>query len=297
MTDEIEIRHLRYFLEVATKLHFTRAAEALGIAQPALSQQIRRLEGLIGHDLFERTTRGVRLTPAGIELQHRAQATLAKLSQDVHRTRRVGSGEEGSLTIGFSGSAIYTRFAQAIARFGRMYPNVHVQLREMWTAQQEVALAEGTIDLGLMRDGRPLEGCTVNTLLEEHYMVALPAKHPLAAKKRLRVADLAREPFILFSPTMGSLAFARTVAVCEHEGFRPQIAQEAPQWSTVLRLVGVGLGVTIAPTCLKNMSVAGTVYREIASPARTTLDAAWRSDDLQAPAANFLAVLKKLVAK
>jgi DNA-binding transcriptional LysR family regulator len=95
MKDEIELRHLRYFLAVAETLHFGRAAKKLGMAQPPLSQQIRRLEEMLGAPLFERTTRGVTLTPAGSVLRERALSSLARLADDLEQTRRVARGEEG----------------------------------------------------------------------------------------------------------------------------------------------------------------------------------------------------------
>src|SRR5262245_23288865 len=107
MNEEIELRHLRYFLAVAETLHFSKAAERLGLAQPPLSQQIRKLEQLIGHRLFDRTTRGVRLTTAGQLLADRARSTMEKIHDDLEQVRRLGRGEEGALTVGFSGSVMF----------------------------------------------------------------------------------------------------------------------------------------------------------------------------------------------
>src|SRR6516164_9210302 len=104
MNRQIELRHLRYFQAVAETLHFGKAAEKLGMAQPPLSQQIRTLERNLGHALFDRTTRGVRLTKVGQFFLERARATLAKASDDVEMARRLGRGQEGVLTVGFSGS-------------------------------------------------------------------------------------------------------------------------------------------------------------------------------------------------
>ena len=99
---DIELRHLRYFVAVGEELHFGRAAQRLHIAQPPLSQQIRKLEEAVGHPLLLRTSRNVRLTAAGEELLKRAQQTLRKVAEDVHSTRRIGRGEVGTLTVGFS---------------------------------------------------------------------------------------------------------------------------------------------------------------------------------------------------
>src|SRR5579863_7748958 len=99
MSDRIELRHLRYFVAVAETLHFGHAAEKLGMAQPPLSQQIRNLEHNLGHPLFDRTTRGVRLTRVGQFFLERARGTLSKVSDDVEMARRLGSGQEGALTV------------------------------------------------------------------------------------------------------------------------------------------------------------------------------------------------------
>src|ERR1700760_3193064 len=107
MNQEIELRHLRYFLAVAETLHFSKAAQRLGMAQPPLSQQIKRLEQLIGHRLFDRTTRGVKLTLAGQLLADRARTTLDRIQDDVAQVRRLGRGEEGTLTVGYSGSIMF----------------------------------------------------------------------------------------------------------------------------------------------------------------------------------------------
>jgi DNA-binding transcriptional LysR family regulator len=170
----IELRHLRYFLAVADTLHFGRAAKKLGMAQPPLSQQIRRLEEMLGTPLFERTTRGVTLTPAGALLRERAAATLARLAEDLEQTRRIARGEQGRLVIGFSGSVMFTELPAAIQQYRRTYPGVEVQLREMWTAEQLRALADGSIDVGLLRDGGRHPDLTITPLLREAFHAVLP---------------------------------------------------------------------------------------------------------------------------
>jgi DNA-binding transcriptional LysR family regulator len=293
MSEEIELRHLRYFLAVAETLHFSEAAHRLGMAQPPLSQQIKRLEQILGHQLFNRTTRGVQLTPAGALLVERARSTLAKLNDDVEQVRHLGRGEEGTLTVGFAGSVIFTPLPAAIRAFRRLYPRVELRLQEMFTSAQIAALQSGTIDLAFLRDGDPTEGLTLMTLREEPYVAILPEKHLLAAKRTLLVKDLAAEPFVLFDRRMGPLAYDRTVACCERGGFRPNIIQNAPQWPTVVRLVGAGLGVSLAPECVTVFTTPGTVYRPVRSISRTTIDVAFRQGSDTQPARNFLAIAQK----
>lgn len=272
MNREIELRHLRYFLAVAETLHFSKAAERLGIAQPPLSHQIRRLEQLIGHRLFDRTTRGVRLTLAGQLLADRARSTMEKIQDDLEQVRRLGRGEEGTLTVGFSGSVMFTELPAAIESYRRRYPKVELRLREMTTNQQIPALLDGTLDLAFLRDGDPTEGIAMTTVLREPYVAVLPETHPLARKRRLQVRDLRKEPFIFFARRMGPLAFDRTMACCERAGFRPNIVQDAPQWPTLVRLVAAGLGVSLAPACVGTVAIPGAVYRGVHDSGRTTVD-------------------------
>src|SRR6202046_1865226 len=150
MKQEIEMRHLRYFLTVAETLHFSKAATQLGMAQPPLSQQIRSLERMLGYALFERTTRGVRLTKVGQYFRECARNTVTKMQDDVEMARRLGSGQEGVLTVGFSGSVMLTQMPFVIERYRRLYPRVELRLQELATADQMRALKEGGLDLGFL---------------------------------------------------------------------------------------------------------------------------------------------------
>src|SRR6202046_2014511 len=272
MNDEIELRHLRYFLAVAETLHFSKAAQILGIPQPPLSQQIKQLEQLLGHRLFDRTTRGVKLTLAGQLLAGRARSTIEKVQDDLAQVRRLGRGEEGTLTVGFAGSVMFTDLPAAIESYRRRYPKVELRLREFSTSGQISALLTGTLDLAFLRDGDPTEGIEISTLFEERYVAVLPKAHALARKPSLQIGDLRKEPFILFARRMGPLAFDRTIACCEAEGFRPKVVQEAPQWPPVVRLVAAGSGISLAPACVANFAMPGVVYKKVRSRHWTSID-------------------------
>jgi len=297
MNLEIELRHLRYFLAVAETLHFSKAAERLGMAQPPLSHQIKRLEEIIGHRLFDRTTRGVKLTLAGQLLADRARSTLEKIQDDLEQVRRLGRGEEGTLTVGFSGSVMFTDLPIAIESYRRKYPKVELRLRELSTNAQISALLEGTLDLAFMRDGDPTEGIHMTTMLAEPYVAVLPQAHALARKRSLRVADLRHQPFILFARRMGPLAFDRTIACCERSGFRPNIVQDAPQWPTLVRLVAAGLGVSLAPACVANVIIAGAVYRDVHAPCRTTIDLGVKGGSDKVLSKNFLQIARDRLSR
>ena len=134
MDQDLELRHLRYFVAVAEELHFGRAAARLHLSQPPLSQQIRKLEDILGYALFVRTSRSVKLTNAGEALLERARRTLRNVQRDIDETRSIGHGEVGSLNIGFVGSAMLTTLPAIFRAYREAYPRVHLQLHESFTA-------------------------------------------------------------------------------------------------------------------------------------------------------------------
>jgi DNA-binding transcriptional LysR family regulator len=155
MNTDIELRHLRYFVAVAEELHFGRAAQRLHLAQPPLSQQIRKLEEILGYRLFERTSRSVSLTAAGAVFLERAQRTLRNIQRDIEETRSVGRGEVGSLHIGFVGSAMLATLPAIFRAYREAYPSVTLHLHESFTSKVIDGLQNGTLDAGLLRDGDP----------------------------------------------------------------------------------------------------------------------------------------------
>src|SRR6202008_1588259 len=116
------------------------------------------------------------------------------------------------------------------------------------------ALRDGTADIGFTRDAGEEETLHTEILLPEPYIAVVSAQHPLAAKPSIRVDELRSEPFVLFSPEVGTNAWDKVMRLCQQGGFRPKIVQEAPHWLTILRRVGTGLGVTIAPACVENIA-------------------------------------------
>jgi len=297
MKREIEFRHLRYFLAVAETLHFSKAAAQLGMAQPPLSQQIRILERMLGYPLFERTTRGVRLTKVGQYFRERARNTVTKIRDDVEMARRLGSGQEGVLTVGFSGSVMLTTLPTAIERYRRLYPRVELRLRELHTAEQTSALLDGTLDLGFLRDGEPRDGLSIESILRERFIAVLPARHKLAGSTTIRPGDLRNEPFVLFARRMGPLAFDRTLSCCEADGFRPNVVQEAPQWPTVVRLVAAGSGISLAPACVADFAVPGVVYKKVRSRHWTSIDIGLKPDLNNPTVEAFLNIVRRQFSK
>jgi DNA-binding transcriptional LysR family regulator len=254
MDADIELRHLRYFVAVAEELHFGRAAERLHLSQPPLSQQIRRLEEILGYALFSRTSRSVRLTSAGEAFLPRARRTLRNVQRDLEETRSIGRGEVGSLHIGFVGSGMLTTLPAIFHAYREAYPRVHLQLDESFTARVVEGLENGTLDAGFLRDGDPVEGLRVTTIFSEPYVAVLPATHRLARQKSLSPGMLRNEPFVYYPRTAGVRAFEKPLTIFEEYGFRPQVVQEASHWLTILRLISAGFGVSVAPACVRRIA-------------------------------------------
>lgn len=294
MDHDIELRHLRYFVAVAEELHFGHAAKRLHLAQPPLSQQIRKLEDILGHALFTRTSRQVKLTSAGVLFLDRARSTLRKVHEDMETARSVGRGELGFLTVGFIGSAMLTSVPAMLGHYRSRYPRVNLQLRESYTSGVVQALLQGTVDAGFLRDGGPTEGLEVETAFSEPFISVLPRQHRLAKHATLSAFALRDEPFVFFSPLVGSRAYQKAVSICEERGFRPQVVQEAPQWLTILRLVGAGLGVTLAPACVEGIAAPDVVCRPLQKTAiRSEIELAWRIGEDRAIVKTFCSIARQ----
>jgi DNA-binding transcriptional LysR family regulator len=259
MDRDIELRHLRYFIAVAEELHFGRAAQRLHLAQPPLSQQIRKLEDLLGYPLFLRTSRSVALTSAGEAFLQRARALLRTLERDLDETRSIGRGEVGSLHIGFVGSAMLTTLPAIFRAYREAFPGVRLHLHESFTARVVQGLEDGTLDAGILRDGDPTPNILTTTLVSEPFVAVLPTTHPRAHQRTLSPADLRDAPFVYYPRTAGTLAYDQPLSIFEAHGFHPHVVQEATHWLTILRLVGAGLGVSVAPACVRQIRSPGVV--------------------------------------
>jgi len=294
MDQDIELRHLRYFVAVAEELHFGRAAQRLHLAQPPLSQQIRKLEEILGHALFVRTSRSVKLTSAGLVFLERARRPLRNVQEDLEEARSIGRGEVGSLRVGFISSSMLTTLPTMLGRYRRQFPNVQLQLHESYTAMVMQGLIKGTLDAGFLRDGGPTPELHVEPLFSEPFVAVLPTHHPLAKRKAISAANLRDEPFVFFSPTAGNRAFEKTISLCEEHGFRPRVVQEAPQWLTILRLVGAGLGVSIAPACVAQIVTPDVVCRSLrGAKVRSDIELAYRTGEDRAIVAAFATIARE----
>ncbi len=193
-----ELRHLVYVREVARRLHFRKAAEALGVAQPALSRQVAQLEAALGVRLFNRSSRRVELTPAGAAFAERIEPVLSALLRIPADMKAVSEGQVGRLRVAFTGLAMATVLPDILRGFHRRFPGIRVELNESPTSSQLAALQAGEIDCGFFHPDAPSPGISTILLLRERNGVLLPADHPLRSRRSLTLKELGDTPFVLF---------------------------------------------------------------------------------------------------
>jgi DNA-binding transcriptional LysR family regulator len=269
MTPDIELRHLRYFVAVAEELSFTRAAERLHIAQPALSQQIRQLETRLGTSLLTRSPR-VALSAAGSAFLPAARRALTQVQQAAAIAAKVGSGRTALLHVGLSSAASLTKFPRVVRMFAAARPDVEVRMREMHSTDQLDALRSGTLDVAIVREIPTDQSLAMHEILRERLMIILPAQHPLARRKVVRLARCADESFVLFPRSGAPTLYDQVVGMCRQAGFTPRVECEAHEWHTMAGLVASGLGVSIAPASVGALRVRGTVMRQLLPDTRPT---------------------------
>ena len=258
----MELRYLRYFAAVAERRNFTRAAEELHVAQPAISQQIKTLEGELGVKLLLRTKRSVQLTAAGHAFLREAKAILAHAEQAKLVAKRAAQGEIGSLSIGCFGSAVANFLPGLLQEYRRKFPAVRVHLFEMTPEQQLQAMIREKIDVGFTR---PLPGEQGKAFVQERIyrdrlMLALPEAHPLAKATSVALAKLAEADFVMFKRGEAPELVDQMTALCARAGFAPRVVSEPPMMPTVLMTVAAGIGVALVPGCVRNLGQVGVSF-------------------------------------
>jgi DNA-binding transcriptional LysR family regulator len=289
----VEIRHLRYFLAVAEELNFSRAAEKLNIAQPPLSQQIKQLESELGVRLFDRDSRPVRLSDAGRYFSEHARTLVQRFDLLKKNTQRLGRAEEGTLSIGFVGSATCEVLPSVLRQFRTDYPGVELTLNEMSAREQKEALLERQINVGFLRPSVDDELIMIEPLLEEDVILACPVSHPIAQKTSVALSSLSNESFVSFPRNPEPSFGAYLSGLCRDAGFEPKVTQETHELNTALSLVAGGIGIAMMPASIRAIERSGVVYVPFKKPVPTTvINVAYRRDD-SSPALNaFLAIMR-----
>ena len=274
----MEFRHLRYFLALAEELHFGRAAQRLSITQPPLSLNIQQLEASVGARLFERDSKGVRLTAAGVAFRVSAQMLLAKADEARLLAREIEAGSVGRLRVGFVGSVLFRGLPQWLAAFQADHPRIEVGLSELNSQEQIDALMHDELDLGFVHTQRVPAELQTALVHSDAFMCCVNASHVLARRRKVSLLQLRDEPFVLFSRKASPDYYTRIVEMCGAQGFYPKVRHEVRHWLSVVSLVSQGMGVSVVPAPLERAGMAGVAFRPFAETTMPSqVHCAWKA--------------------
>ncbi|TKK86264.1 LysR family transcriptional regulator [Herbidospora galbida] len=281
-----ELRHLEGFVALAEELHFVRAAERLHIAQPALSQQIQKLESVLGVELLIREKRRTRLTHVGELFLVEARRTLAQAKAAQAVADRARRGELGRLRVAYMPTTSSAPFLAMLADFRNRHPGVRVDLLELplGTTSQPP-----DVDVAFISRIGSFDCPEGRILSVEPFIAALPVNHPLAGSPVIEIADLAHDPFVVLElddcPQWGETVHG----MCTTAGFRPDVTHRVCQVSTQLMSVAAGLGVALVPASTEGLRREGVAFVPLKGPTATISAAAlWRSSDSSPVLARFV---------
>lgn len=257
------------FVVLAEHLHFARTADLLGLSQPALSKRIQKLEDGLGGQLFERGRQGTRLTSLGEQMLGRAQRCLAAFHELSDHGRRLAGGQSGRLRIGF-GFHTLELVPRLLMDLRRPGDEIEVELRDMSTKEQLLALEEHRLDVGFLRLplGPPWSTLAVS---EDEVVLVSNREHPVAG-----LADCRESPFVLISAHRSPTLYEHSLQLCAACGFHPRVVQQVPEVPTALALVRAGMGVALLPGSFVRSHGAGVEVVSLTGlPSRWQVGAAW----------------------
>jgi DNA-binding transcriptional LysR family regulator len=276
-----DLSQLRCFVTVAEELHFGRAAARLNMTQPPLSRQIQVLEHIIEATLLDRTSRSVRLTPAGKSFLPEAKRILKLAESASQVARRIALGKTGSIKIGFTAAAAYGFLPELVAACRTRLPEVDLSLKEMVSGEQLEALTTGQIDAGLLRPpiARP-EFASVRVVAEQ-LLVAAPEGHPFAVAETVSPRELDGQPFVMYSPYESRYFHDLLVTQFTRAEIQPRYVQHLSQIHSILAMVRAGLGLAIVPEAAAGLNFSGVQLRplRLRAPAPVELFLVWRRVD------------------
>jgi DNA-binding transcriptional LysR family regulator len=257
-----EAHRLRHFVVLVEERHYGNAAERLGMDQPALSRSIVRLEHAVGAQLLVRSARSIALTPAGEIFEKEARALIAQAQLSSSVVRRVQDGEIGNLRLGFTPVAMFWALPEALRQLRVRYPEIQILMQEAQSYEHVEHLRDGRIDVAFV-NGDVLNQGEFETLVLERARVlaAVPASWPIAKARRLRLVDLADQPFIIVPKETSPTTHQATLAACRAAGFVPTIVPgENTEVLSRLGMVASGFGVMLTSEYTRALPVEGVVY-------------------------------------
>jgi len=292
----MELRHLRYFIAVSEELSFTKAAARLRLAQPSLTRQVRNLEDEIGVRLLDRSNNRVILTEPGRRFLFDSKKVLAMCAESVAAVQALEHGENSQLNIGYISNIHYGLLPATLGAFRKLCPHVALNLFDMGSGAQFEALHAHKIDLGFVGLPPALSGSDLLSECVAHDMilVLLPARHPLAKKAKVKLAELAPQFFVGMSPKMYPGRREWLIETCRSAGFTPRILQEVDSEIAAIKFVADGLGIAMLPEQITGLPHEGVVFRPLSPPLRRESTIAWRFDNPSKPLQDYIQIVKDI---
>jgi DNA-binding transcriptional LysR family regulator len=285
----MELRHLRYFVAVAEELSFRGAAQKLRMAQPPLSAQIKALEDELNVRLLERTTRTVRLTPAGQVFLTEARDLLAASTRAGEKAQEAQRGIAGMLRVGVIAPAANSWLAGVLRPYRQQFPGVQLSLFDLTSTEQLRRLLAGELEVGLLRPPVDYPELNHRVVEESRQVLALPAGHPLARKRKLAWSDFDQQDLVLIHPSAQHGYYDAFFARCARAGAKPRPVQYTHDIHTKMWLISAGFGIAPTTATLAEVKRPGLLFRALPSglpPVKTAI--AWRKDNVTPIVANFL---------
>ncbi len=294
MSNQIELRHLTYFLAVAQELHFRKAAEKLFISQPGLSRQVKQMEEILETQLFERNKKKVTLTPAGHYLKKEVEFIFNHLEKVERQLKLVGDGNRGELRIGFLGSAMQQVIPELLLGLKENYPKVKTSLEELSNVAQVDDVLKDKLDVGFVRVSRVPSTLEMKTVFTDTFSLVLPERYPMLTREFDGMQRFANEDFILFSQAYSPLYYDTIMSICQDAGFAPKVSHKSVHAHTIFKLVENHMGIAIVPTSLQNgfqMRVKFVELKDI--PQRAELSVIWKKEHTNPVLKNCMELLLK----
>jgi DNA-binding transcriptional LysR family regulator len=295
----MELRHLRYFVVLAKELNFRRAAEILHVASPSLSRQIKDLEHELEARLFERDTKKVKLTGAGVVFLEQAEAVLAKANEAVAAVRGAVGGHTGKLSIGAFGPVSGEFLTATLSRFASAYPQVEVSLKEIGPDEQIAQLENKQIQIAFTINSKGDPGIPHLeqwSVLERDPIILLSKFHPLAVKESLKLTELTEVTFLCLSDTVALGRHATIVKeLFQARSLKPAKLKQVNSFESIYAFMICNQGVVLGPKLYKVAPPPGIVERLIEvkkGDPKYQLRAVWLKNETSAPVKNFIDALK-----
>jgi DNA-binding transcriptional LysR family regulator len=280
MSNQIEIRHLKYFLAVAENLHFRKAAERLFISQPGLSRQIKQMEEELGIKLFERHNRKVKLTNVGVYFKSEITRNLKNLDHIINHAKLLEEGKGGLLNLGYVGSAMQKIIPDLLLKFKKDHPNILFSLKEMDNKRQIENLFSQDIDVSFTRLERVSRGLNIQQVLKEPFCLVLPIDHSIDSTNFKDISQFKNESFILFDQEFSPSYHKKVMQIFDDSGFTPIVSHNTIHASTIYKLVENNLGIAIVPKSLQLKFYKNVKFIKLDKiPQRTILSIVWNKNN------------------